>query len=328
MLVIDEIARMMGSQSERRKMLKEVTHKMVGGGGRQRSDKAKQDSTLADLRWRVMSLWSGENSLDPEFLGGVRERGELVRLIEIPVPKPGSSGIFDRLGDSQLSAIGLAKITEEAIKKNFGHPIRAFIEHLVSDPEKYGRRATQLLERFLEKVSAGNDPWTRRFATKFAVVYAAARLAAELEMAPWPKTHPLKCVKRLYNKARALVVTPEEALQDLLARLARNASSTRRFPVVAKGKALPAHLTKVAWGVRGKSYDGIPVVAVSTDRVDGLVRPAHYANRVRELLSERGYLVRGKEGRRVRQIQVQGFGSTEKPYFLCVRLDRLPQNKP
>ena len=35
-----------------------------------------------------------------------------------------------------------------------------------------------------------------------------------------------------------------------------------------------------------------------------------------------------KEGRHVRQIKVQGFGLTEKPYFVCVRLDRLPNRKP
>lgn len=27
----------------------------------------------------------------------------------------------------------------------------------------------------------------------------------------------------------------------------------------------------------------------------------------------------------VRQIKVRGFGSAEKPYFVCVRLDRLPE---
>jgi hypothetical protein len=40
-----------------------------------------------------------------------------------------------------------------------------------------------------------------------------------------------------------------------------------------------------------------------------------------------GYTVPGKEGRHVRQIKVEGFGSTEKPYFVCVRLDRLPEQK-
>jgi hypothetical protein len=64
---------------------------------------------------------------------------------------------------------------------------------------------------FLERVGAASDPWTRRFAIKFAVVYAAARLAAELEVAPWSPGHPFKCIERLYKRARALVITPEEA---------------------------------------------------------------------------------------------------------------------
>jgi hypothetical protein len=246
-------------------------------------------------------------------------------LIEIPVPKRNKNGIFDRGSSVKLAPTELVLQAEAAVRDNFGYPIRAFIERLVSKPEIHAQRTTKLTERFLKEVEAGNDPWTRRFAGKFAVVYAAARLAAELGVAPWPKNHPLKCVVRLYQRARELVVTPDEALQDLLQQLAENASSTRRFPEVEKGKALPAHLRNVAWGVRSKTRDDIPFLAVHSDRFGRLVHPAHHADRVRSLLAEGGYTVAGKEGRRVRQIKIQGFGSAEKPYFVCVRVDRLPK---
>ena len=61
MLVIEEIARMIGSEAERRKKVRELAHKIVGGGGSRRSAKARQDIDLADLRWRLMSLWSSES---------------------------------------------------------------------------------------------------------------------------------------------------------------------------------------------------------------------------------------------------------------------------
>jgi putative DNA primase/helicase len=325
MLVIEEIARMPGSEAERRKKVRELAHKIVGGGGSRRSAKARQDVDLADLRWRVLSLWSGENSLDPEFLGGARQRGELVRLIEIPVPKRAKNGIFDRGSSVKLSPTELVLQAEAAIKDNFGHPIRAFIERLAAKPESHTQQATALMEKFLQKVGAGDDPWTRRFAGKFAVVYAGARLAAEFGAAPWPKNHPLKCVVRLYQRAREVVVTPEEALQDLLHKLAT--SSTDRFAEFKKGEQ-PARLKKAAWGIRSKQQDGTPFLAVHSDRLDKLVKPAHHAARVRTLLVERGYTLPGKEGRQVRQIKVQGLGSTEKPYFVCVRLDRLPEREP
>jgi uncharacterized protein DUF927 len=323
MLVMEEIARMSGSQSEVRKQLRVLAHKIVGGGGSRRSAKAKQDLDLADLRWRLMSLWSGEKSLDPEFLGGARERGELVRLIEITVPSRAKNGIFDRLNDAKLPPAELAKKGETAVKENFGHPIRLFIERLVSEREIYTRRATKLIEKFLQKAEIGSDPWAQRFAIKFAVVYAAARLAAELKVAPWAKSHPLKCILRLYRQARELVVTPEEALERLLQQLAKNTSS-RRFPEFHKGDRLPG-ATRRAWGVRSKATDGTPFLAIHSDRFDGLVKPAHHASRVRKLLADSGYTVPGKDGRHVRQIKVQGFGSTEKPYFVCVRMDRLPK---
>jgi hypothetical protein len=187
-----------------------------------------------------MSLWSGEYSLDPDFLGEARARGEKVRLIEITVPTRDKNGIFDRLNAVEPSATELADRAESAVKDNFGHPIRAFVKQLTSNPERHTRRAIELMERFLQKVDLGSDPWTRRFATKFAIVYAAARLAAELGVAPWPKRHPLKCILRLYERARDLVSTPKEALERLLSQLAKNASSPKRFPKMKKGDAMPA----------------------------------------------------------------------------------------
>ncbi len=281
-LVIEEIARRMGSQAEIRKQLRELAHKVVGGGGSRRSAKAKQDPDLADLRWRLMSLWSGERSLDPEFLGGARERGELVRLIEVAVPLRAKNGIFDRLKDARLPPAELAKMAEAAVRENYGHPIREFIERLVSDPDAHTRRATELIDRFLQKAKVGSDPWSRRFAMKFAVVYAAARLAAELKVAPWPKSHPLKCVLRLYKRAQALVVTPEEAAEHLLELLAKNACS-RRFPEFGKGDSLPTRVTRRAWGIRTEARDGTAFLAIHSDKFDGLVKPAHHAARVRKL---------------------------------------------
>jgi putative DNA primase/helicase len=84
--IIDEISRMTGSQAECRAKVRRLAHKITGGGGSRRSAKARQDADLADLRWRVTCLWSGEHSLGADFLGVERARGELVRLIEIPVP--------------------------------------------------------------------------------------------------------------------------------------------------------------------------------------------------------------------------------------------------
>jgi len=182
--------------------------------------------------------------------------------------------------------------------------------------------------RVFRKIGVGNDPWTLRFASKFAVVYAAARLAAELKVAPWPASHPFKCVARLYRRARELVATPEEALRDLLRQLAKNASSMDRFPEVGKGDSLPKHLRKVAWGARGETRDGTLFLAIHSDRFDDLVHPRHHVSPVRSLLAEGGYTLPGKEGRHVRQIKVQGFGSAEKPYFVCVRLDRLREREP
>ncbi len=325
MLVLEEIDRSSGTEAERRRQVRHFGHTLAAGVGRQRSAKATQDSSLANLYWRFFSLWSGEYSLDADFLGEARRRGEIVRLIEIPVPNRNKGGIFDRMETTELSSGELAKAVEDAVRNNYGHPIRAFLERLVADREGYTDRATTLVERFVRKVGAESDPWTQRFATKFAVVYAAARIAAEMKIAPWPKGHAFQCVARLYRRARNVVATPEEALADLLHRLAANASSKTRFPVLKKGEALPKGVKKKAWGIRRKASGTPPNLAVHSKKLDELVRPRRHAAQVRQLLAEGGYTLPGKEGRFVSQLKVKGFGASEKPYFVRIRRDRLPQ---
>ncbi len=160
----------------------------------------------------------------------------------------------------------------------------------------YSTQARDLVERFVTKVGGGTDPWSRRFANNFGLVYAAARLAAEMNIAPWPRDHAFKCVSRLYRRARALVATPEEARDGLLRRLAANASSKRRFPTVKRGRGLPRRVANSAWGIR-HHCGGHACLAVLSDRLDNLVRPQRHADQVRRLLASGGFTLIGTCGR-------------------------------
>jgi hypothetical protein len=146
-----------------------------------------------------------------------------------------------------------------------------------------------------------------------------------MKIAPWPTEHAFKCVERLYRRARNVVASPEEALADLLHRLAANASSKGRFPVLKKGKGLPKSAKKTAWGIRRKALGIPPNLAVHSGKLDKLIRPRRHAAQVRRLLAEGGYILLGKEGRFVSQLKVRGFGTSQKPYFVRVRRDRLPK---
>jgi hypothetical protein len=157
MLVLEEIDRSSGAEAERRRHVRQVGHTLAAGVGRRRSARATQDSSLANLYWTFFSLWSGEYPLDADFLGEARRRGEIVRLIEIPVPNRNKGGIFDRMETTELSSGELAKAVEDAVRNNYGHAIRAFLERLVADREGYTDRAATLVERFVRKVGAQSD---------------------------------------------------------------------------------------------------------------------------------------------------------------------------
>jgi uncharacterized protein DUF927 len=326
-LVIDELARKSEFEAAIRKHIRELAHKLAGGGGRRRSNKATQDTSLENLHWRLFSLWSGEYPLDSRFLGEARKRGEIVRLAEIRVPNALSGGIFDRMTGIEFSTAELARKVEDAVQANFGHPIRTFLNHLTTDLDTYTKRARALVDEFVRKVGGQSDAWTHRFATKFAVVYAGGHIAAEMGIAPWSSKHAFTCIAHIYRNAREVVATPEEALTDLLHRLAKNATSKTRFPGLKKGVSLPKHAKAKAWGLR-REVAGTPAnLAILSEKFDKLVRPREHSAQVRKLLADGGYTLPGKEGRLVTQLQVKGFGSSEKPYFIRVRLDRLPAIK-
>jgi hypothetical protein len=112
-------------------------------------------------------------------------------------------------------------------------------------------------------------------------------------------------------------------LDDLLARLAANKTSDRRFPLLKKGEALPKAAKKSAWGIRRKASSAPGHLALHSERLDQLVRPRKHAEQVRQLLAARGYTLPGKDGRIVSQLMMKGFAASAKPYFVRVRLDRL-----
>ena len=74
--------------------------------------------------------------------------------------------------------------------------------------------------------------------------------------------------------------------------------------MLSKGKALPAKHAD-APGFRRKQKGGV-VLALHRARLKDLVRPAHLTDEVVKALDRRGLLLPGKDGRYVRQIQVNG----------------------
>ena len=317
LLVLDEAGRMEGTPSQRRKAFSTLAYKLGGGQGRKRSSKATSDEALRNVQYLIVGLTSGEEAL--EGLGAQeRKGGEQVRLIGIPVPAPEDGGVFD-LEPSAPARTELALKTEAVIDANFGHPFREFVSAFIAD--RNGKNAAETYAAaFVRRVQPADTPFGRRFARKFAVVYAAAMLSADYNLAPWTKKQAGNAIRKIYRQAWSEVRPVESEADNFMSWLKREGASDAAFPIVERGEKLTLKAGDRPTGIR-RMLKGKRCLAVFRERFSHLI--ARSENEVLALLQARGVLLPGKEARvYVRQIRIKGM-PTPRTDCLLFDFDRV-----
>lgn len=220
--------------------IQNLAYKIAHGVGAKRSKQAK---ALPNLQWCVIGLTTGETPLDIGKLP--RREGEMVRLIALPVPPGSQGGIFNRRKkfSKEIETAGgcaaIARGVEETITNNYGVVMTAFLEAVTSDKAKFAASARKNVDEFVRKVSGEGDPWDKRFAKRFGVVLAAARLMAQHHIGPWTEKRAQAALERLHVIARQAIridATPT----DNPSKIVINAFRGKKLPRVKKGHAVPS----------------------------------------------------------------------------------------
>jgi putative DNA primase/helicase len=294
---------------------------ITSGVGKLRSNKAMQDSDLQNLRWALQVLSTGESPLDDPTKQAKRPEGAQVRMIPIPVPPGGKGGIFNRVGGSgsamRRKCRELASKIETTIALNYGVAMPEYLRKLVAQQPTLERRVRKLINRFVAKVHADQDPWERRFAEKFGIVFAAAILLSEFGVGPWTKTRARIAITAIYKRARGASASVDEAATALVGRLRKLVKKGKRFPKVKKGHALPANAASTAWGAIVNLPNVGEVVACPHRRVERLVNPSAITHAVLRKLSNRGLVVKSSDGKLTRQVMVKGITGNKRQRFIC-----------
>jgi hypothetical protein len=302
---------------------------VTSGVGKLRSKKAMQDSDLQNLRWALQVLSTGENPLDDPTKQATRPEGAQVRMIPIPVPPGGKGGIFNRVeGPSSTmrrKCRKLASRVETTIESNFGVIMPEYLQKLVADRPTLGHRVRTLIDRFVDKVRANRDPWERRFAEKFGIVFAAAMLLSEFGVAPWNEKRARIAITAIYRRARGASASADEAADALVSKLRKLVKKGKRFPKVRKGRALTPDKASPAWGAIVKVPNVGRVVACRHSRVESLVNPSAITQAVIRKLSSRGLVVKASDGKSTRQVMIKGITGKKRPRFVCFSYKKMMQ---
>jgi len=112
-----------------------------------------------------------------------------------------------------------------------------FLGHLVKDRIALAADILKWRSDFVKDVGATSETWERRYAEKFGMVLAAARLLVRYGIAPWTEERAVTAVTNLYRAPRSLTVSVPEATTALLEKLRKLVAAKKRFPRVSKGQS-------------------------------------------------------------------------------------------
>ena len=191
---------------------------------------------------------------------------------------------------------------------------RAWVRHLIGLDDLEGT-IEECVNRFVAKVQPqpGMDA---RIARKFAVVYAAGRLATKAGLLPWRSGLPLRTVRRLYEAARDLRLREFEKKRDVLRALHRAASDERLFKPASPGDRIEITPAGTPYGLIWR-LNGQEVIAVRMEALSAVC--GENTGSIIKQLEEAGITLRGHGNRRARQLRVKIRDKGElidKPRFL------------
>lgn len=171
-----------------------ISYMLANGQGKQRAGRIGHPRRIQ--RWRLMTLSTGERTLTSIMneIGKRPNSGQLVRLLSIPVKF--EHGAFSNLHGFE-SGRALSDYFKTMRLKHFGHVGPAFIKHLMSDKQDFGKLLDKLVNKFSEGLSNNLE---QRAATLLAVIGLAGELGIEYKLLPWEKGSALEAALIAFNR--------------------------------------------------------------------------------------------------------------------------------
>ncbi len=156
------------------------------------------------LTWSCPTASSGPESR-AELARGLtaKEQGDRVRWIDIRIPNSADGGIF-------ASGIGVFVAPSErrvflanfrdALARNGGRMFDKWINWI--GQKNHVALVKELVQEFIDLVAKGEDSLEVRFASKFAVIYAAGIMGVRAKLLPWTEDWVRQAVRHCYDSAR------------------------------------------------------------------------------------------------------------------------------
>ena len=321
-LVLDDIEKHVEITMSLKNALRLVGQVIPSGVSKALSPSAKENG-CPERRWCTFGISSSPLPLDTiaERLKWSRSDGEKVRFIDVPVPKATKAGIFDRLPEGTKDRVGAGKAAitelERHLALQYGSAFPAWIEYLLT--RSRALKIQKYAASFVDRVAGDGTGYDKRYAEKFAVLYAAGKLAIEAGILPWDNSLPWKAVAKCYKlalksaaSADAQAATKVELLRSLL-------QQPERFPKLKGTGTKVVEYKPKTLGVRTR-IKGRRVCALRDTEIQAFAGSKAVAKAIRKRLAEVGALNpgQGTAGTSQPGIKVQIGKKVSKPRFWII----------
>ena len=330
LVVVDDTGTAGKTQMELDRQLTKMAYTLTSGKGKQRSSKV-QNNGLPNLTFRNIIVTSSEDSLHKIATDSRRKLGAEVRLIEIPVRRKESGGIFHRahsaLDDPQTESSQKFANIGRGLKENYGVAIGPFVQALVDDYDQLAGMVTSMTREFLDDVGVGSDSAEIRIAKKFALVCAGGRIAARYGVAPWSDKRIRAASKTLFNRTMRLYRggDPKAMTANEFARMICHMveAKPKSFPRVEKGGRTPPIPEDALLGVR-RRVRGIDCLLIPKDRMATIVGRREIPRGVIDTLKQAGALPFASAHTATTQVTVMGWPcAAKRPGFYVLPIEKL-----
>ncbi len=240
-----------------------------------------------EASWRTIVLTSNEVSIRDlaENAGMERQRGETIRLIDLPAMHEGADHIFDRLG-KKMSPEEMVNWRREAFREislaaelNHGAVFQRYVKFLIARGGRLDIEVAREIERFCRKVRDKKDTdLSCDLAKRFGLLYAGGVFARRGDLVRWGEDETFAAVKNCYLRARAFLPDDGETLRDGLDLLDKKLSA---LPVIENGQSKRAVVYETVSGVQ---FMPEATYLIKRGAFDAIFRSRHQLRLVEEWL--------------------------------------------
>jgi len=219
-LILDELKMISSDDKVLCKVVTDVTYSLCNGRAKKRHESWEEANDYAEKQSQFTFISNGEFSIinKAQECGYMKDKGEFIRLIDVPACINPQYGIFSYLPEPFKTSEQLALHIENVLNKNYGFMGRKYAKKLTEklNSKKIGDFIQSCVDYIYDETAQLTIPqatgYTKRYTRRFATAELALNLASEWGLVPWSKETIHSAIELMYAKSVECIETDEQLL--------------------------------------------------------------------------------------------------------------------